>query len=259
MLNISGPGVSLYRGSYAPVYSPRAVSAPQAVSAPRAVSPSQAASASQAVQSGAARAMALPSAQPGVPVQPVSAVRPPDAAALDTESLLRWWESDPVAAATRSRIQYTDGTDKAQNLPDWETDQTSDTKSAREVAEEGECETCKRRKYQDGSDDPGVSFKSPAHIDPDMASSTVRGHEMEHVAREQDAARREGRKVLSQSVTNHTAICPECGRVYTSGGTTRTVTSALEENEYTDLGDEETPTLSAAFASLTPRMDEKEL
>ncbi len=254
MLNISGPGVSLYRSSYAPVYSPRAVSAPQAVS------PSQAASASQAVQIGTARAMALPSAQPGVPVQPVDAVRSPDAAALDTESLLRWWESDPVAAATRSRIQYTDGTDRAQSLPDWEeTDKASDAKSPREVAEEGECETCKRRKYQDGSDDPGVSFKSPAHIDPDMASSTVRGHEMEHVTREQDAVRREGRRVLSQSVTYHTAICPECGRVYTSGGTTRTVTSALEENGYTDLGDEETPTLSAAFAGLTPRMDEEGL
>ncbi|MDP4125178.1 MAG: hypothetical protein Q8917_19135, partial [Bacillota bacterium] len=34
----------------------------------------------------------------------------------------------------------------------------------------------------------------------------------------------EGRKVVSQSVTLHTGVCPECGRVYVSGGETRTVT-----------------------------------
>ena len=32
--------------------------------------------------------------------------------------------------------------------------------------------------------------------------------------------------MVSQSVTYHTAICPECGRAYVSGGTTRTVTAA---------------------------------
>ncbi len=34
-----------------------------------------------------------------------------------------------------------------------------EAKSAREVMEESECQTCKERKYQDGSDDPGVSFR----------------------------------------------------------------------------------------------------
>ncbi len=87
-----------------------------------------------------------------------------------------------------------------------------------------ECQTCKRRRYQDGSDDPGVSFKTPQHISPDAAPSAVRAHEMEHVYREQASARREEREVVSQSVTIHTGICPECGRVYVSGGTTRTVT-----------------------------------
>ena len=29
-----------------------------------------------------------------------------------------------------------------------------------------ECQTCKNRKYVDGSDDPNVSFKTPGHIDP---------------------------------------------------------------------------------------------
>ena len=101
-----------------------------------------------------------------------------------------------------------------------------EAKSAREVMEESECQTCKERKYQDGSDDPGVSFKTAQHIAPEAAASTVRGHEMEHVVREQASAAREGRKVVNQSVTYHTAICPECGKTYVSGGTTRTTTAA---------------------------------
>ena len=101
-----------------------------------------------------------------------------------------------------------------------------ESKSAQEVMEEGECQTCKERKYQDGSDDPGVSFKTPTNIAPEQAASAVRGHENEHVVREQAKAQREDRKVVSQSVTYHTSICPECGKVYVSGGTTRTVTKA---------------------------------
>lgn len=105
----------------------------------------------------------------------------------------------------------------------------SENKSAREVMEESECETCKERKYQDGSDDPGVSFKTAAHISPEMSAATVRGHEMEHVVREQAEAEREGREVVSQSVSYQTSICPECGRAYVSGGTTRTTTMAARE------------------------------
>ena len=103
--------------------------------------------------------------------------------------------------------------------------------SVQKAAEEGECQTCKERKYQDGSDDAGVSFKTPTKIDPDQAASAVRGHEMEHVVREQAKAQREDRKVVSQSVTYHTAICPECGRAYVSGGTTRTVTAAKSDSQ----------------------------
>lgn len=88
----------------------------------------------------------------------------------------------------------------------------------------GECQTCANRKYQDGSNDPGVSFKTPTALSPEEAASMVRAHEMEHVVRNQQKAMRENREVVSQSVTYHTAICPECGRVYVSGGTTRTVT-----------------------------------
>ena len=85
------------------------------------------------------------------------------------------------------------------------------------------CQTCKNRMYQDGSNDPGVSFKSPAHIDPANAASVVMAHEQEHVAHEQAKARAEGGKVLYQSVVLHTGICPECGRTYVAGGTTHTV------------------------------------
>ena len=103
--------------------------------------------------------------------------------------------------------------------------------SAQEAAEEGECQTCEKRKYQDGSDDMGVSFKTPTNVKPEQAASAVRGHEMEHVVREQAKAKREGREVVSQSVTMHTGICPECGKTYVSGGTTHTVTRAAPEKE----------------------------
>lgn len=102
--------------------------------------------------------------------------------------------------------------------------------SAQEALEAGECETCESRKYQDGSDDMGVSFQTPTNIKPEQAASAVRGHEMEHVYREQAKADREGRKVVSQNVTMHTEICPECGKSYVSGGTTRTVTKADTDN-----------------------------
>ena len=103
---------------------------------------------------------------------------------------------------------------------------------AQKALEEGECKTCEERKYQDGSDDMGVSFQTPTNIKPEQAASAVRGHEMEHVVREQAKADREGRKVVSQSVTMHTEICPECGKSYVSGGTTRTVTKAETENDF---------------------------
>ncbi len=99
------------------------------------------------------------------------------------------------------------------------------TKETGKTPEETECKTCKERKYQDGSNDPGVSFKTPTHIGPDQSASAVLGHEMEHVVRERAKAQSEGRRVISQSVTMHTAICPECGRVYTAGGVTRTTTA----------------------------------
>jgi len=91
--------------------------------------------------------------------------------------------------------------------------------------EELRCATCDSRRYQDDSNDPSVSFQMPTHISPEQSAAMVRAHEYEHVANEQARADREGRRVISQTVTLHSAICPDCGRVYTSGGVTRTVTA----------------------------------
>ncbi|MDE6593114.1 MAG: hypothetical protein K2K57_08655 [Oscillospiraceae bacterium] len=96
----------------------------------------------------------------------------------------------------------------------------------------GECQTCKNRKYQDGSDDPGVSFKSATKISPEAAASAVRGHEMEHVYRNRAAAAREGKEIVSQSVVIKSAICPECGKAYVSGGETKTVTRTKPEDKF---------------------------
>lgn len=177
--------------------------------------------------------------------------------------------ADPAEMAVRVRIQYLDG--KAEDLEDdllgWDQakgleellggeeskdldkllnkaqeedslkmGQEEDSKSPQETMEESECQTCKNRKYQDGSDDPGVSFKTATSVAPEQAAAAVRGHEQEHVVREQAKAQREDRKVVSQSVTIHTEICPECGDVYVSGGTTRTTTKAnpVEEPSQAD-------------------------
>ena len=95
-----------------------------------------------------------------------------------------------------------------------------------------ECETCANRKYQDGSDE-NVSFKSAQHVSPEAAGARVRGHEQEHVSNAYDKASKEGGKVINASVAIHTAICPECGRTYVSGGTTTTqIKYPNEDNPY---------------------------
>ncbi len=97
---------------------------------------------------------------------------------------------------------------------------------------EEECKTCKNRKYQDGSDEM-VSFKSAAHIAPEDSAAKVRAHEQEHVSNAYDKAAKDNGKVISASVTLDTAICPECGRSYVEGGTTRTqIKYYNEENPY---------------------------
>lgn len=95
-----------------------------------------------------------------------------------------------------------------------------------------ECQTCKNRKYVDGSDEM-VSFKSPTHISPQNAASAVRSHEQEHVSNAYGKAASDNGRVIRASVSIHTAICPECGRSYVSGGTTHTqIKYYNEENPY---------------------------
>lgn len=96
-----------------------------------------------------------------------------------------------------------------------------------------ECQTCKERKYQDGSDEM-VSFKSAAHISPQASASRVRAHEQEHVSNAYSKAAQKGGKVIAANVSLKTAICPECGRSYVAGGTTATkIKYPNESNPYT--------------------------
>ena len=87
-----------------------------------------------------------------------------------------------------------------------------------------QCRTCAERKYQDISNDPSVSMQTPTSISPEQAAAAVGAHEREHVASNAARAERDG-MVARSTVTIHTDICPECGRVYVSGGTTTTTYS----------------------------------
>lgn len=109
-------------------------------------------------------------------------------------------------------------------------DDTTTLPGAKKPAEE--CETCKNRKYKDGSNEM-VSFKSPAHVSPEASASAVRSHEQEHVTNAYSKAATRNGRVLNASVTLKTAVCPECGRSYVAGGTTRTqIKYYNEENPY---------------------------
>lgn len=173
------------------------------------------------------------------PVQPVAKTAPvhrgiTQPVLQESQLPLQREGADPVEMAVRGRIQYGMQEPEPPQLQLTQAeDQTAqglqEAKSPQQVMEEAECQTCKERKYQDQSDDPGVSYQTPTNIAPEQAAAAVRGHEQEHVVREQAAAQREDREVVSQSVTLHTAICPECGRVYVSGGTTRTATRSAED------------------------------
>ena len=177
--------------------------------------------------------------QPVTPVTAAPSVSREQPSSVSLLDMARRTGADPVEMAVRGRIQYL--------TPEEVDQQVEQAKSAQEVMEEGQCQTCKERKYQDGSNDPGVSFKTPTNIAPEQAAAAVRGHEQEHVVREQAKAQRENREIVSQSVTYHTAICPECGKVYISGGTTRTSSRAVEEQPTMES---ENPNTQAPFSAV---------
>ena len=106
-----------------------------------------------------------------------------------------------------------------------------------------ECQTCKNRKYKDGSNE-NVSFKAASHISPEASAGRVRAHAGEHVANAYSKAAQKGGEVLSVSVRLETAVCPECGKSYVSGGTTSTrirypadSKEAQEKNAQTGFGE----------------------
>ena len=109
-------------------------------------------------------------------------------------------------------------------------------KGAVDKSKTTECQTCKNRKYVDGSNEANVSFKNAAHISPEAASSAVRAHEGQHVSNAYHKAATQNGEVVSASVRVNklvrdveagidriqTSVCPECGRSYISGGVTDT-------------------------------------
>ncbi|MFA5072890.1 MAG: hypothetical protein WC539_03200 [Nitrospirota bacterium] len=90
-----------------------------------------------------------------------------------------------------------------------------------------ECKICQERKYHDVSSDASVSFQTPTSVPPELAASAVRFHEQEHVMHNAVTAEQNGLKAAS-TVQIHTAVCPECGKLYVSGGTTITQYSAKQ-------------------------------
>ena len=81
----------------------------------------------------------------------------------------------------------------------------SAVKSPGRKSSPAECETCKNRKYQDGSDEM-VSFKSAAHISPGASGSRVRAHEQEHVSNAYKKAAQKNGKVMAANVSVRTSV-----------------------------------------------------
>ncbi len=95
-----------------------------------------------------------------------------------------------------------------------------------------ECQTCKNRKYVDGSNEADVSFKAPGHIAPGQSYARVMSHEQEHVANARQKTAGKDARLLSATVSLKIATCPECGRTYVAGGTTNTTIEYSKENPY---------------------------
>ena len=97
-----------------------------------------------------------------------------------------------------------------------------------------ECQTCASRLYVDDSNDPSVSFQMATHIPPEHSAREVMSHEMEHIRNDRAYEERNEKEVISQSVKLFTSVCPECGRVYVSGGQATTVKMSTEGGGYDD-------------------------
>lgn len=78
-----------------------------------------------------------------------------------------------------------------------------------------ECETCQHRR-EDESEEV-VSLKTSKYT-AEQSVTAVFSHEAEHVYRDKAYADMNNKEVLYQRVALQTDICPECGKLYVSGG-----------------------------------------
>ena len=105
----------------------------------------------------------------------------------------------------------------------------------------GRCSTCESRRYVDKSDDSSVSYQTPTKLSPGTAALAVGSHEREHVFNERAKADREGREIVSQTVSIKYGICPECHRMYPTGGVTRTLSVTAKNNAPEPASDSKSP------------------
>lgn len=110
------------------------------------------------------------------------------------------------------------------------TDNTID--SASKVKPATECKTCRNRKYVDGSNENDVSFKTPGKIAPEASFAKVSQHERQHVSNAIAKGSKPGAQLISATVSYKMSICPECGRSYVAGGTTKTQIKYTESSPY---------------------------
>ena len=127
-----------------------------------------------------------------------------------------------AAASSFSGISKPSVSD-APSVSPFSADKANEQSRTGKAEKKGECQTCKERKYVDGSDEGNVSFKAPGHIAPEASAGVVMSHEKEHVANAKREGNKPGNELISATVSLKTAICPECGRSYVAGGTTRTL------------------------------------
>ncbi|MGN0507579.1 MAG: hypothetical protein ACI4FZ_13555 [Lachnospiraceae bacterium] len=194
--------------------------------------------ASSATRSASRTAMATALSQNGSPVSPVEKV-PEVFSNAETTRIPRTPEELQAERANAYDIMNSQTPRNAEHV-----NAPFELKSEKPTSPE-ECETCKNRKYVDGSNEGNVSFKSPGHISPEASASVVKAHEYEHVGNAVAEGNKPDAELVSVSVSLRTAICPECGTTYVAGGETRTaIRRTPEQSAYEQMKE-----LFADFAS----------
>lgn len=125
----------------------------------------------------------------------------------------------------------TQNTIKNNNVSGVQKKETEKTKKDKEY----ECKTCSERVYKDESHDGGVSFQAASNISMSNSGVAVASHENEHYTRENARAKEDGKVVLKNDVKIFYSKCPECGRMYASGGETETVIASKKADPNNDF------------------------